>query len=147
MAIVKAEQVFTTAAGFSEEEVAKIRAAADGKTVSFGRCKMSDERCEMSGERERMLTEFAKGKTGEEVAKAHGMSRRQVFYALKRERAEGLKGSRVEEWKGRGLSLREIGRLSGKSHEAVRQAAGERSEDGGMRSEEAEREGTQTDTD
>ena len=119
MAIVKAETVFTTAAGFTAEELERIGTAAEGKTVAFPKGAGGEGRG--TRDEEAMLTEFARGKTGEEVAKAHGMSRRQVFYLLRKERAEGLKGSRVEEWKGRGLSLREIGRLYGKSHEAVRQ--------------------------
>lgn len=124
MAIVKAEAVFNLAAGFTEEEVGRIMTAGAGKTISFRRVQSPESRVQSSELRERILTEFARGKTAEEIAGAHGMSRRQVFYLLKKERDEGMKVERLKRWQALGLSLRELGRLFGKSHEAIRQAVG-----------------------
>lgn len=127
MAIVRAKQVFNAEAGFTEEEIARINQAGAGKTVAFGRISNSELLISNQRGNEAMLEEFARGKTADELVAGSGMSRRQFFYLLKKERAEGLKGSRVEEWKRRGLSLREIGRLYGMSHEAIRQTVnGER---------------------
>jgi hypothetical protein len=125
MGIVKAETVFNAGSGFSEEEIGRVMAAGAGRTISFRRVQSPESRVQSAEVAERMLTEFARGKTADEVAKKNGMSRRQVFYALKRERAEGLNAERLKSWQDRGLSLREIGRLYGKSHEAVRQAMGQ----------------------
>jgi len=126
MAIVKAEAVFTTGAGFTEEEIGRIGTAGAGRTVSFPG---KGESGKGKWQSEEMLTEFAGGKTAEEVAKAHGMSRRRFFYLLARERlmvrgTEVLLAEKVIDWRARGLSWREIGRLLGVSHEAARKAAG-----------------------
>jgi len=129
MAIVKAEAVFTTAAGFTVDELERITTAGAGKTVGFRRITNSQFLIPNERGKEEMLTEYARGKTAEEVALKHGMSRRQVFYELKRERVmvrgtTVLLAEKVIDWRARGLSWREIGRLLGVSHEAARQAAG-----------------------
>jgi len=128
MAIVRADQVFNAEAGFSPDELVRIGTAAAGRTISFRRVQSPESRVQSAEVAERMLTEFARGKTAEEVSKAHGMSRRRFFYVLKRSRDQGIEGSSVRRWKERGLSWREIGRLLGISHEAARQAAGETTE-------------------
>jgi hypothetical protein len=120
MAIVRADQVFTTAAGFTADELERIQTAGAGRTVAFKAIPNSEFLISNQRGNEEMLTEFARGKTAEEVAKAHGMSRRRFFYLLKKEREEGMNAERMKSWQERGLSLREIGRLMGRSHEAVR---------------------------
>jgi len=168
MAIVKAEMVFNQTAGFSAEELVRIGTAAAGRTVSFPRdgrgghsgpsgqrrwliedlIKEAREKTHEAEESQlwSALCVYARGETADKVAEQMGISRRQFFHWLKVVRREAqdycIQRGRVV-----GLSWREMGRLLGISHEAARKAAGERSEDGGMRSEEAEREGTQTDTD
>jgi hypothetical protein len=91
-----------------------------------------------------MPAEYARGKAADELVAGTGVSMWTFFHRLAEERAK-FNSSRVQEWKSRGLSLREIGRFYGKSHEAVRQAVGEKSEDGGMRSEEEKEGRTGTD--
>jgi hypothetical protein len=127
MAIVKAEAVFNLGAGFSADELVRIRAAGAGKTVSFPKedGPGGPGGCDERPRTDELLAEYAMGATADELAAKHGMSRRQVFYELKAERLEGSKVERLKEWRGRGLSWRELGRLLGKSHEAVRQMAGE----------------------
>jgi DNA-binding CsgD family transcriptional regulator len=130
MAIVKAEAVFNAGSGFSEEELARIMAAGAGRTVSFprdgrgGRYMISGA---LATERDFtvwVLGGYAQGKTADQVAKDRGISRRQVFHLLKRARTTEPEGTTwLYEFANLGFSLRELGRLFGKSHEAVRQAA------------------------
>jgi DNA-binding phage protein len=130
MAIVKAEMVFNLAAGFTADELVRIGTAAAGRTVSFpregrgGRYMISGA---LATERDFtvwVLGGYAQGKTAEQVAKDKGISRRQVFHLLKRVRTTEPEGTTwLYEFTDLGFSLRELGRLFGKSHEAVRQAA------------------------
>jgi len=125
MAIVKAEMVFNQAAGFSADELERIRTAAGRRTISF--CEPSARRAQDNIER--MITEYGKGKSAEDAGKQFGYSRRAVFYYLNRERimvkgTEVLLAEKVIDWRARGLSWREIGRVLGVSHEAARRAAG-----------------------
>jgi len=140
MAIVSAAEVFSQAAGFSAEEIARILAAGAGRTVAFGRSQKAEVRRQKAEATERALVEFAKGKTGEEAAAAGGMSRRSLFHELKRIRDRGIEGSRdrVAEWRAKGLSWREVGRLFGVSHEKARQMAGEEEPKSEVRRQKAE---------
>lgn len=123
MAIERAEVVFTRRR-FSEDELARIFRAADGKTVCFPvpetrKKALSDEQVED------FLVGYARGKAVDELAGRFGISRRRGFQVLQEERVRGVEGSRVQGWKGKGLSWREIGRLYKRSHEWARGMAEE----------------------
>lgn len=123
MAIVRADGVFSVAAGFSEGEIVRILAVGQGKTISFRGGPGGRGGQEAEERRTRVLTEYAQGKTADEIAARHGKSRRQVFYLVRRERegTEETQGTKVTRWRNRGLSWREVGRLLGVSHEQARQ--------------------------
>jgi hypothetical protein len=117
MAIVKAETVFRAEAGFTGDELQRIMAAGAGRTVQFA----ARERDGQDG-REAILLGYARGESADELAARLGCSRRTVFNQLKEERDRGLGQPRLQEWRAKGLSWREVGRLYRVSHEAARKA-------------------------
>ena len=117
MAIERAEVVFTRRR-FSEDELARIFRAADGKTVCFPvpetrKKALSDEQVED------FLVGYARGKAVDELAGRFGISRRRGFQVLAEER-DRTGPDRVGYWLKKDLSLREVGRLMKVSHETVR---------------------------
>lgn len=130
MPIVRADQVFSTAAGFTASELERIWKAAAGRTLSFSPPAESPD--ERAARQDELLAMYARGATTAEVAGKAGVSQRQVFRLLAATRDEGLSPARAATWRSVGLSWRELGRLYGISHEAARQAAGHESNADGL---------------
>lgn len=109
----KAEEIFKD---FPDNIKSKIFAAAEGKLVYFPKNKNKK-----SLNQEQVLIKYAKSRDSyEKIGSELGVSKVRIFQVIKQERLR-LSKERVEYWKDRGLSLREIAKLYKKSHERVRQ--------------------------
>jgi DNA-binding CsgD family transcriptional regulator len=109
----RAKDVFK---GFPGDVKSKIFEAAQGKLVYFP--KIQNKRQIIN--KEEVLKKYAKGKSYSEIGNGVGVSKVRIFQIVNQER-ENFSKERVEYWKNRGLSLREIAKLFKKSHESVRQ--------------------------
>ncbi len=100
---------------FPDDIKNKIFEAAAGKLVYFP--KIQKKRF---NNKEEVLIKYAKSKKSySQIGEKLGVSKVRIFQIIDQERKQFSK-ERVEYWKSRGLSLREIARLFKKSHEAVR---------------------------
>lgn len=110
----RAEDVFK---GFPDDVKSKIFEAAQGKLVYF--LKIQNKR--QFNNKEEVLIKYAKSKKSySKIGEELGVSKVRIFQIIDQERKR-FSRERVEYWKSRGLSLREIARLFKKSHETIRE--------------------------
>lgn len=102
---------------FPDGQKSKIFAAAEGKLVYFPK----NQNKKQIIDREKVLLRYAQSqKSYNQIGDESGVSKVRIFQIINQERQNFFK-KRIEYWKNRGLSLREIARLFKKSHETVRQ--------------------------
>lgn len=110
----RAEDIFKD---FPQNIKSEIFAAAAGMLVYFPKNK--DERVVIN--KEQVLIQYAKSKkTYNQIGNKLGVSKVRICQIVGQERIEFSK-EKIEYWKRKGLSLRDIARLFKKSHERVRQ--------------------------
>jgi Mor family transcriptional regulator len=108
----RAEDIFRD---FPNDLKSKIFAVAAGKLIYFPKIKSNQRRLDQ----EKVLIKYASGKNSYgELGEELGVSKVRICQIVNQERTQF---SRVEHWKNKGLSLREIARLYKKSHEKIRQ--------------------------
>ncbi len=110
---------------FSDDIKNKIFEAAAGKLVYFPKIQNKKR----FNNKEEVLIKYAQSKKSySQIGDELGVSKVRIFQIIDQERKQFSK-ERVEYWKSRGLSLREIARLFKKSHERMRQITEKRSGD------------------
>jgi DNA-directed RNA polymerase sigma subunit (sigma70/sigma32) len=110
----KTEEIFKD---FPDNIKFKIFAAAEGKLVYFPK----NQNKKQIINQEEVLIKYAQGKKSyNQIGEELDVSKVRVFQIVDQERKRFSK-ERIEYWKNRGLSLREIAKLFKKSHERVRQ--------------------------
>lgn len=118
---IRAKDVFKD---FPDDFKLKIFEAAQGKLVYFP--KIQNKR--QFNNKEEVLIKYTKSKKSySQLGEELGVSKVRIFQIIDQERKQFSK-ERVEYWKSRGLSLRDIARLFKKSHERMRQIIGVRRE-------------------
>jgi len=111
---IRAEEIFKN---LPDHIKSKIFTVAQGRLVYFP--KIQNKR--QFNNKEEVLIKYAKSKKSySQIGEELGVSKVRIFQIIDQERKQFSK-ERVEYWKNRGLSLREIARLFKKSHERVRQ--------------------------
>lgn len=108
----KAEEVFKELPEDVKKKVFKI---AEGKVVYFP--KQNNNRKNV--DRLEICENYARGDSYSKIGDGLGLSKMRICQIVNQER-QNFSKERVEHWKNRGLSLREIARLFKKSHETVR---------------------------
>jgi len=110
----RAEEVFKD---FPNNIRSKIFTAAEGKLVYFPK----NQNKKQVVDQEEVLIKYAQSKKSySQLGDELDVSKVRIFQIVSHERKKFSK-ERVEHWRRRGLSLREIARLFKKSHERVRQ--------------------------
>lgn len=110
----RAEEIFRD---FPDDVRLKIFKAAEGKLVYFPKSKDGSQKIESA----KVILDYAvKGKSYDKIAEEINTNKMRICRIVNYERKQFSK-ERIEYWKSRGLSLRDIARLYKRSHEAVRQ--------------------------
>lgn len=101
---------------FPDDFKSKIFAAAQGKPVYFPKTQNKKR-----FNKEEVLIKYSQSKKSySQLGDEYGVSKVRIFQIINQERKRFSK-ERIEYWKNRRLSLREIAKLFKKSHERVRQ--------------------------
>lgn len=117
----RAEELFKD---FPDDVKSKIFEAAQGKLVYFPK---NQNKKQIQDQKEVLMKYAQLKKSYSQIGDEYGVSKVRIFQIINQERKQFSK-KRVEYWKNKGLSLREIARLFKKSHERMRQIIGVRRE-------------------
>ena len=109
----RADDVFKD---FPDDVKSKIFAVAEGKLVYFPK---NQNKKQIQDQKEVLIRYAQSKKSYSQIGDEYGVSKVRIFQIINQERKQ-FSRERVEYWKNRGLSLREIARLFRKSHERVR---------------------------
>ncbi|MBA7525565.1 hypothetical protein ES705_17717 [subsurface metagenome] len=112
---IRVEEIFKD---FPDDFKSKIFAAAQGKLIYFP--KIQNKR--QFNNKEEVLIIYAKSKKSySQIGDEFGVSKVRIFQIINQERKR-FSREKIEYWKSRGLSLRDVARLFKKSHENIRQS-------------------------